>query len=313
MTEAAKRLGLVTIASGRHRAHRGRARAGGGGGARAQAAAAAAPRAAPCSSPRSARALEEADGRPRATPGVPGAACRSTSRRRRPSASSHRARLGPLRRALRLRPRRRGIRPPFLRPADPEMHKVVLWVQAVARADARAARPVRGRLLRLVVPELPEINDILVVTSSAAHPGAGLAVRPDDDAGLGAGCLVLWELGRRGARAFLVQKFGRGGVERVRRAARSRDGTSSPSPSRPCCRRRCRSRSSCSPRASSASALAPLRGHPDRRPRPALRLLGVMGAVYGDEALGCAAAVRPPGSRSGGLVPSWSREASSSP
>lgn len=63
---------------------------------------------------------------------------------------------------------------------------------------------------------IPEVNDILVVTSSAAHPGAAWLYVLMTTSGSIAGCLALREVGRRGGEALLVRKFGRERLERTR-------------------------------------------------------------------------------------------------
>jgi membrane protein YqaA with SNARE-associated domain len=65
---------------------------------------------------------------------------------------------------------------------------------------------------------LPEINDILSVTSAAADPSAAWHNELKTTLGSVAGWTVLWELGRRGGEAFLVKRFGAHRVDRVRAA-----------------------------------------------------------------------------------------------
>jgi len=60
---------------------------------------------------------------------------------------------------------------------------------------------------------LPEINDFLIVTSSAAHPAAAPIYVILTTLGSVAGCSVLWWLGRRGGEPLLVKQFG---AERLR-------------------------------------------------------------------------------------------------
>ncbi len=55
---------------------------------------------------------------------------------------------------------------------------------------------------------LPEINDFLIVTSSAAHPAAAPLYVAMTTLGSLAGCSVLWWLGRRGGEPLLVKRFG---------------------------------------------------------------------------------------------------------
>jgi membrane protein YqaA with SNARE-associated domain len=65
---------------------------------------------------------------------------------------------------------------------------------------------------------LPEINDLIVVTSSAAHPETSWLFILMATLGSLAGCTVLWWLGRRGGEALLVRRFGAERVSRVRAA-----------------------------------------------------------------------------------------------
>jgi membrane protein YqaA with SNARE-associated domain len=62
---------------------------------------------------------------------------------------------------------------------------------------------------------LPEINDLLVVTSAAAHPETAWIPVLLATLGSLAGCAVIFDLGRRGGDAFLVRRFG---PERTARA-----------------------------------------------------------------------------------------------
>ncbi len=96
------------------------------------------------------------------------------------------------------------------------MHKIVVWVQTVLL-------PVLGAPGMFVVAfcdssflSLPEINDLLVVTSSAAHPTRMALYVVMTTLGSVAGCFVLYFLGRRGGEAFLERRFGREQVGRSR-------------------------------------------------------------------------------------------------
>jgi membrane protein YqaA with SNARE-associated domain len=98
------------------------------------------------------------------------------------------------------------------------MANVVLWVQGVLV-------PLLGPVGLFLVAfcdssflSLPEINDILVVTSSSAHPGTAWVYIVMTTLGSVAGCLVLWYLGRRGGEAFLRRRFGDHRVEQTRAA-----------------------------------------------------------------------------------------------
>ena len=98
------------------------------------------------------------------------------------------------------------------------MEKVVLWIQ-------NALLPALGPAGLFVVAffdssflSLPEINDILVVTSCSLHPRS--AWIPITMATLGslAGCSVLWLIGRRGGEPLLERRFGKAQVGRTRAA-----------------------------------------------------------------------------------------------
>lgn len=98
------------------------------------------------------------------------------------------------------------------------MHKVVLWIQTVLVPMIGPPGIFVVAFLDSSFLSLPEINDILVVTSSSAHPGQAWIYALMATLGSLAGCLVLWELGRRGGEAFLVKRFGAHRVERTRAA-----------------------------------------------------------------------------------------------
>ena len=98
------------------------------------------------------------------------------------------------------------------------MEKIVLWIQNVLL-------PMLGPAGLFVVAffdssflSLPEINDILVVTSSSVDPAS--AWIPITMATLGslAGCSVLWAIGRRGGEPLLERRFGKTQVGRTRAA-----------------------------------------------------------------------------------------------
>jgi membrane protein YqaA with SNARE-associated domain len=98
------------------------------------------------------------------------------------------------------------------------VHKIVLWIQTVLV-------PLLGSPGMFLVAfcdssflSLPEINDILIVTSAAADPSSAWLNVLMTTLGSVAGCTVLWELGRRGGEAFLVKRFGTHRVDQVRTA-----------------------------------------------------------------------------------------------
>jgi membrane protein YqaA with SNARE-associated domain len=98
------------------------------------------------------------------------------------------------------------------------MEKVVLWVQNVLLPTLGPAGLFVVAFFDSSFLSLPEINDILVVTSCSLHPGS--AWIPITMATLGslAGCSVLWLIGRRGGEPLLERRFGKAQVGRTRAA-----------------------------------------------------------------------------------------------
>jgi membrane protein YqaA with SNARE-associated domain len=95
------------------------------------------------------------------------------------------------------------------------VHKVVVWIQTVLLPAVGAPGLFVVAFFDSSFLSLPEINDILVVTSSAAHPGQAWLFASMATLGSLAGCLVLYYIGRRGGEPLLVRKFG---AERVQRS-----------------------------------------------------------------------------------------------
>ena len=96
------------------------------------------------------------------------------------------------------------------------MHDIVVWIQTVLI-------PTLGPFGLFVVAffdssflSVPEINDVLVVTSSAANPATAWMYVLAATLGSLAGCSALWYVGRRGGEAFLVRRFGRDRVDQTR-------------------------------------------------------------------------------------------------
>jgi membrane protein YqaA with SNARE-associated domain len=96
------------------------------------------------------------------------------------------------------------------------MHDIVVWIQTVLI-------PTLGPFGLFVVAffdssflSVPEINDVLVVTSAAANPATAWMYVLAATLGSLAGCSALWYIGRRGGEAFLVRKFGRERVDQTR-------------------------------------------------------------------------------------------------
>src|SRR5688500_10592715 len=96
------------------------------------------------------------------------------------------------------------------------MHDIVVWIQTVLI-------PTLGPFGLFVVAffdssflSVPEINDVLVVTSAAGNPATAWMYVLAATSGSLAGCSALWYIGRRGGEAFLVRKFGRDRVDQTR-------------------------------------------------------------------------------------------------
>src|SRR5437773_2499956 len=96
------------------------------------------------------------------------------------------------------------------------MEKVVLWIQNVLLPTLGPAGLFVVAFFDSSFLSLPEINDILVVTSCSLHPRS--AWIPITLATLGslAVCSVLWEIGRRGGEPLLERRFGKAQVARTR-------------------------------------------------------------------------------------------------
>jgi membrane protein YqaA with SNARE-associated domain len=96
------------------------------------------------------------------------------------------------------------------------VHDIVVWIQTVLI-------PTLGPVGLLVVAffdssflSVPEINDVLVVTSSAGRPATAWMYVLAATLGSLAGCSALWYIGRRGGEAYLVRRFGRERVDQTR-------------------------------------------------------------------------------------------------
>jgi membrane protein YqaA with SNARE-associated domain len=98
------------------------------------------------------------------------------------------------------------------------MHKLVLWVKDVLVPFLGPPGVFVAALLDSSFLSLPEINDLLVVSSAAAHPGGAWVFVLMATGGSLAGCAILWWLGRRGGEALLHRRFERDHVERARGA-----------------------------------------------------------------------------------------------
>lgn len=96
------------------------------------------------------------------------------------------------------------------------MHGIVVWIQTVLI-------PTLGPFGLFVVAffdssflSVPEVNDLLVVTSAAGNPRTAWMYVGAATLGSLAGCTALWYIGRRGGEALLIRKFGRDRVDQTR-------------------------------------------------------------------------------------------------
>ncbi len=98
------------------------------------------------------------------------------------------------------------------------MHELMIWIQAVLVPQLGALGIFCVSFIDSSFVSLPEVVDVVVVMAAAAEPRT--AWLPVTMATLGslAGCLVLWELGRRGGERLLARRFGLERMERVRGA-----------------------------------------------------------------------------------------------
>jgi membrane protein YqaA with SNARE-associated domain len=96
------------------------------------------------------------------------------------------------------------------------MHKIVLWVQIVLIPFLGPFGFFVAAFLDSSFLSLPEINDMLVVTSSFARPGMAWLYVLITTLGSVAGSLALLEVGRRGGEARLERHFGKERVAAVR-------------------------------------------------------------------------------------------------
>lgn len=98
------------------------------------------------------------------------------------------------------------------------MHDVVTWIQTVLIPAIGPAGLFVVAFLDSSFLSIPEINDILVVSSSAFNPRLSWLAVLMATLGSLAGCLVLREIGFRGGEHFLVKRFGAERVARTRAA-----------------------------------------------------------------------------------------------
>jgi len=95
------------------------------------------------------------------------------------------------------------------------MHRFIVWIQEVAVPVLGAPGVFIAAFLDSSFLSLPEINDLLVVTSAASSPERGWLFALTVTLGSVAGCSVLWWIGWKGEEDLLERRFG---VHRVTRA-----------------------------------------------------------------------------------------------
>jgi membrane protein YqaA with SNARE-associated domain len=96
------------------------------------------------------------------------------------------------------------------------MHKVVVWVQSVLIPFLGPAGFFLTAFVDSSFLSIPEINDFLIVTSSAAHPGLAWLYVAMTTLGSVAGCLALREVGVRGGEPWFERRFGKERVAATR-------------------------------------------------------------------------------------------------
>src|SRR5688572_26899318 len=98
------------------------------------------------------------------------------------------------------------------------MHGFVLWLQEVLVPLLGPAGMAIVAFFDSSFLSIPEVNDIFVVTSSAAEPGRAWLFVAATTLGSVSGCSALWLVGKRGGEPLLLRKFGEEKVGRTRRA-----------------------------------------------------------------------------------------------
>jgi membrane protein YqaA with SNARE-associated domain len=103
------------------------------------------------------------------------------------------------------------------------MHDFILWMQQVLLPSLGPVGVFIVAFMDSSFLSIPEVNDVFVVTSAAAHPGRAWFAVLLTTAGSVAGCSALWLVGKRGGEPYLVRRFGAERVERTRAAFRRWD------------------------------------------------------------------------------------------
>ena len=103
------------------------------------------------------------------------------------------------------------------------MHKAVLWIQGVLIPFLGPAGLFIVAVFDSSFLSIPEVNDLLVVTTAASRPATAWMYVVAATLGSLLGCTILWALGRRGGEALLRRRFGDEQVARTRSAFRKWD------------------------------------------------------------------------------------------
>jgi membrane protein YqaA with SNARE-associated domain len=103
------------------------------------------------------------------------------------------------------------------------VHKLLVWIQTVLVPLLGPPGVFLVSFLDSSFVSIPEVNDIIVITSAARDPRTAWVYVLFTTLGSVAGCLVLWALGRRGGETFLVKRFGQERVDRTREVFRRWD------------------------------------------------------------------------------------------
>lgn len=98
------------------------------------------------------------------------------------------------------------------------MHRLIVWIQEVAVPVLGAPGVFLAAFLDSSFLSLPEINDLLVVTSAASSPERGWLFALTATLGSVAGCSVLWWIGWKGEEDLLERRFGVHRVSKAREA-----------------------------------------------------------------------------------------------
>ena len=100
------------------------------------------------------------------------------------------------------------------------MAKLLIWTQTVLVPWLGPPGVLIVALLDSSFLSLPEITDLLVVTSAMRDARAAWIAALMATVGSVAGCAALWWLGRRGGEGFFTRRFGQSRMARIRSAFR---------------------------------------------------------------------------------------------